>query len=111
MAEMLPEYYGLVTSPRMKTKNGHMMDLFAWIQCFASNVGVLAGHLADCVPELMAYMYMDTITPCVSQDSLGLAWVRYNASFHCQVATTGNCKWSQLTQHSIHYCLLVMRLW
>lgn len=108
MSEMLPEYWSSAKADEEDQKRApprrtrQVTDIFTWIQCFASYVSVLAGRFADCVPEMMAYLV--TITR-VSQDFAGLAWVRYDASFRCQAAITGNCKWSQInpTLYSLYF--------
>ena len=47
--------------------------------------------------------YMVTITR-VSRDFAGLAWVRYDALFRRQAATTGNKKWSQINPSLYFIC-------
>ena len=66
---------------------------FTWVQCFSTYVSVLAPAHPETIPELMAYM--STIVR-VSQDFVGLAWVRYNAGFRRQAALTRNRSWSQI---------------
>ncbi len=101
MAEMLPEYWPGAKPDEDIAKRAparrpcQVTDIFTWIQCYASYISVLAGRFTESVPELMAYMYLVTITR-VSQDFTGLAWVRYDASFRRQAAITGNRKWSQI---------------
>ncbi len=52
-------------------------------------------------PELMAYQ--STIVR-VSQDFVGLAWVRYDAAFRRQAALTGNTRWSVINSTSYTMC-------
>lgn len=51
-------------------------------------VSVLYGPFyPQAIPELMAYISLNI---CCSQDYEGLAWVRYDMSFHRQAAASEN---------------------
>ena len=100
MGELLPEFW---SAPRDKDSDSKrdnkvrhsrkVTDIFTWLQCFCSFVGVRAQPNPELVPELMAYMA--TIVR-VSQDYPGLAWVRYDAAFRRQAALTGDTRWSTI---------------
>ena len=66
-------------------------NIFTWLQSFASYVVVRGAAAPELIPELMAYQV--TIVR-VSQDFLGLAWVRYDQAYQRQAALTGHFKWS-----------------
>ena len=65
-----------------------------WIQCSTSYVSVLGPHFPEVLRELMAYV--STIVR-VNQELAGLAWVRYDQAFRCQVTLQGNRKWSVIS--------------
>ena len=105
MYEMLPGHWAITRDEKdnpKKTRGTNMVTEFpTWVQCFALYTSVLGGRFPELIPELMAYMA--TIAR-VSQDFAGLAWVRYDAAFRRQAATTGNRKWSQINPSLYALC-------
>lgn len=107
MSEMLPEFWTQTKSDEAESKPAaarrrrQVTEIFTWIQCFCTYVGVLGGKHPESVPELMAYLI--TITR-VSQDFAGVAWVRYDAAFRRQAAITGNRRWSQINPSLYSIC-------
>ena len=107
MGELLPEFWSAPPPPpppprdedsdsKRDNKVRHsrkVTDIFTWLQCFCSFVGVRAQPNPELVPELMAYM---TTIVRVSQDYPGLAWVQYDAAFRRQAALTGDTRWSTI---------------
>ncbi len=76
-------------------------DIFTWVQCYATYVGVLAAKHPEAIPELMAYLIC---IARVSQDFAGVAWVRYDAAFRRQAAITGNRQWSRINPSLYSLC-------
>jgi hypothetical protein len=101
MGELLPEFWapprdddsGDGKRAQKSRKSRKVAEIFTWLQCFGACVAVRATPAPHMIPELMAYQV--TIVR-VSQDYLGLAWVRYDAAFRRQAALTGNVKWSEV---------------
>ncbi len=106
MAELLPEVWAVskadeTTKASTQRRPRQVTDIFTWMRCFAAYVAVLSSNFNEEVPELMAYMV--TILR-VSQDFAGLAWVRYDAAYRRQAASTGNRKWSQINSSLYAIC-------
>ena len=107
MAELLPEFWSLSkeeeTEARRPTSRRpkQVTEFHTWLQCFATYSSVLGSAHTAAFPELMAYLV--TISR-VSQDFVGLAWVRYDAAFRRQAAITGNKKWSQINPSLYSIC-------
>ena len=96
MGVLLPEFrvgHKEVEVESVKERRGRqarkVMDIFSWLQCYATYVAVLAPYEPSAIPELMAYM---GIIIRVSQDYEGLRWVRYDSAFRRQAALSGNRK-------------------
>ena len=68
---------------------------------FGTYVEVLAPFYPQAIPELMAYVPL--VIRC-SQDYKGLAWVRYDMSFHRQAAASGNRNWSKVNSSLYSIC-------
>ena len=107
MSEMLPEFWTQSRSdeaeskPTVTRRRRQVTEIFTWIQCFCTYVGVLGGKHPESVPELMTYLIMIIR---VSQDFAGVAWVRYDAAFRRQAAITGNRRWSQINPSLYSIC-------
>lgn len=61
------------------------MNIFTWLQGYASLVSALSTRYPAMVPEFMAYQ--STIVKCY-KDFEGLGWAQYNRAFRRQVAVT-----------------------
>ena len=76
MSEMLPELWTQTrfdesdSKPVAARRRRQVTEIFTWIQCFGTYVGILARNHPESVLELMAYLI--TIT-CVSQNFAGMA--------------------------------------
>ena len=71
-------------------------EIFTWVQCFCTYTSVMSGGSPEAVPELLAYLV--TITR-MSQDFMGLAWVRYDSAF-CSTSSH-NCQQTVVTSEPI----------
>ena len=111
MAELLPEYWGMVHSSTAETDltqgnrrpaaKKKVTDIMTWVQCFAVYTSVMASRNLEAVPELLAYLVCILRT---SQDFGGSAWVNYDSAFHRQAAATGNRQWSRVNPSLYSIC-------
>ena len=63
-----------------------------------------ASHTQPCMlPELMAYI---SHIIGVHHDYSGLAWIRYDTAFRCQVALTANHQWSRINTTLYSVCFI-----
>ena len=115
MGELLPEFWSnyrdddlMVKRPSAR-RTRKVINIYTWVECFSicMYMSVLTPVHPEVIPELMAYL--STIVR-VSQDFVGLAWVRYNAGFHWQAALTGNRSWSQINTTLYTLCFTVNTL-
>ncbi len=105
MGELLPEFWSAPNEEARKEVKGRrtrkVTDIFTWLQCSASYVAVRVTMTPRLAPELRAYQ--STIVR-MSQDFVGLAWVRYAAAFRRQAALTGNTRWSVINSTLYTMC-------
>ena len=105
MSELLPEFWSRQEEGENKQvaarRRRQVTEIFTWVQCFCTYASVLSGSSPEAVPELLAYLV--TITR-VSQDYVGLAWVRYESSFCRLAAVTGDRRWSLVNPSLYSVC-------
>ena len=111
MHELLPEFWQTTREEELDGKPGaknrrnrKIIDIMSWLKCFSTYVAVRAPLAPQLIPEFMAYMA--TIIQ-VSQDYVGLAWVRYDAAFRRQAALKGDTKWSAINTTLFTLCCSV----
>lgn len=75
---------------RGKKEAPPIINIFTWLQSFASLVSALSIKYPTMVPEFLAYK--STIIKCY-KDYNGLGWVQYDRAFRRQVALTKNLNW------------------
>ena len=108
MSELLPEFWPQGAEDKegaqkagANRRKRPVMELNAWLQCFAVYVGVLSAKHPEAVPELLAYM-VAIIRAC--EDFAGLAWVRYDSAYRRQAAASGNRTWSRINPSLFSLC-------
>ena len=74
-------------------------DLFTWLQCFSIYVAVVAKKCPEMVPEMLAYVLIVMRAQWEYEEP---AWRLYDVAFRDKAAATGNRKWSQIDQSSVH---------
>ncbi len=107
MAELLPEFWAPTRDeapekcrfPPRRTRQA--TDIFTWVQCYVTYVGVLVAKHPEAIPELMAY-FISIVR--VSQYFVGGAWVRNDAAFHRQAAITENRQGSRINPSLYSLC-------
>ena len=91
MGELLPEFWAPGEESSGKRRSRKVTEILTWVRCFCTYSAVRGAHSPEMLPELMAYL--STIVR-VSQEFIGLAWVRYDVGFRQQAAATRSQRWS-----------------
>ena len=90
MGELLPEFWAPGEESSGKRRSRKVTEILIWVCCFCTCLAVRGAHSPEMLPELMAYL--STIVK-VSQEFIGLAWVRYDVGFRQQAVATRSQRW------------------
>ena len=105
MHELLPECFaeaGEASKPGARTRaKKRVQEMTAWLQCFATYVGILGPAKPTLIPQLMAYMA--TIIRA-SQEFEGSAWAIYDDTYRRQAAASGNWQWARVDPSLYSVC-------
>ena len=100
MGELLPEFLASQGKDNLEGKceprirrSRKVTNILMWVKCSSQYATVWARHAPHLFTELMAYM---GVIVTVSQEYVGLAWVRYDSALCRQAAFTGNTHWSTI---------------